>query len=394
MCGMKKNIQKRKICFPITSRAYYGRVKLLLAELQRAKNIELQVVLGGTIPLDKYSQNLHAEIISTGLPIQDTLFHAIDGGNHVAMAKTAALIGLEFSNVIHKLNPDIVVVNGDRFEQLPIAMTAVYLNKMVAHIEGGDVTGSIDESVRHAITKLSHVHFVTNKESKKRVIRMGEDPRYIYDVGSLDVEVASVAKKKLSADFFKTHGAGSDIDISKPFIVVMYHSVATKEVRKNWHNVAMLAESIHKIGLPAIWFWPNSDAGTGEIAEAIRHLRELNKNLMGGVRFVTNLPSEDFIALLKRAACFVGNSSSGIKECSYLGVPVVNIGSRQNGRLRGGNVADVPDGNARMIETAIKKQLIHGPYKPSMVYWKPRTAQRIARALCAIKLYTQKKFHG
>ena len=174
----------------------------------------------------------------------------------------------------------------------------------------------------------------------------------------------------------------------------MYHPVTTQGAGKNWDHVAILADSIHKIGLPTVWFWPNGDAGTGEISEAIRHLRELDKNLMKGVRFVTNLPAEDFIALLKRAACCIGNSSSGIKECSYLGVPVVNMGSRQNNRLRGENVIDVPDENARIIEVAVRKQLAHGPYASSKIYWKPRTAQRIVSVLRTMKLYTQKKFHG
>ena len=141
-------------------------------------------------------------------------------------------------------------------------------------------------------------------------------------------------------------------------------------------------------------FWPNSDAGTNDISKAIRVYRENGKLKNQKIRFVTDLLPEDFIALLKRAVCFVGNSSSGIKECSYLGVPVVNIGSRQNGRLRAKNVVDVSDGNARIIEGAIRKQLAHGPYASSKIYWKPRTAQKIARALCTMKLYTQKKFHG
>ncbi|MEK7067232.1 MAG: UDP-N-acetylglucosamine 2-epimerase [Patescibacteria group bacterium] len=391
---MKKNIKKRKICFPITNRAYYGRVKLLLAELQRAPDVELQVILGGAIPLDKYSQNIHAEIVSTGLPVEETLFHIVDGGNHIAMAKTAALIGLEFANIIYKLNPDIVVVNGDRFEQLPIAMTAAYLNTMIAHIEGGDITGSVDESIRHAVTKLSHAHFVTNEESRKRVIQMGEDSRYVFNVGSLDIEVATAVKKKLQADFFKTRGAGDDLDISMPFIVVMYHPVITQTKEENWRYVTALADSIHRIGLPAVWFWPNNDAGTGEISEAIRHLRERDKGgTTKGIRFVTNLQSEDFIALLKRASCLVGNSSSGIKECSYLGTPVVNLGSRQNGRLRGENVIDVIEGDAQAIEKAVKKQCAHGPFKSSRIYWKPRTAKNIARVLRTMRLYTQKKFY-
>ena len=153
---------KRRICFPITSRAYYGRSQLLIKKLHAHPDIELELMLGGSILLDKYSRHIADDIEAGGFTISASLFNVIEGGNHVAMAKTACLTALEFTNGLHAQDPDIVVICGDRFEQLAIAMAAAYLNKTIAHIEGGDVTGSIDESVRHAITKLAHIHFVTN----------------------------------------------------------------------------------------------------------------------------------------------------------------------------------------------------------------------------------------
>ncbi len=182
---------KRRICFPITSRAYYGRSQLLLKKLQEHPGIDLELMLGGSILLDKYSRHIADDIEAGGFTISTSLFNVIEGGNHVAMAKTACLTALEFTNGFHAADPDIVVICGDRFEQLAIAMAAAYLNKTIAHIEGGDVTGSIDESVRHAITKLAHIHFVTNDDAHRRVLAMGEDPRYVFTTGSLDVEVAA-----------------------------------------------------------------------------------------------------------------------------------------------------------------------------------------------------------
>src|SRR6476646_5365556 len=182
---------KRRVCFPMTSRAYYGRSQLLLRKLQAHPGIDLELMLGGSILLDKYSQHVADDIEAGGFTISTSLFNVIEGGNHVAMAKTACLTALEFTNGFHAADPDIVVICGDRFEQLAIAMAAAYLNKTIAHIEGGDVTGSIDESVRHAITKLAHIHFVTNDDAHRRVLAMGEDPRYVFTTGSLDVEVAS-----------------------------------------------------------------------------------------------------------------------------------------------------------------------------------------------------------
>src|SRR3989344_43215 len=189
---------KRKICFPILSRAYYARMKLLLLALHEHAAFEPQVILGGSIMLGRYGEKALADIESSNFNIKERLLNVIEGGNHAAMAKTAGLIALESSNIFEKLNPDIVLICGDRFEQLALAMSAAYLNTTIAHIEGGDVTGSIDESVRHAITKLSHIHFVTNEAAKKRVVQMGENPKTVFNVGSPDLEFVKSSRKKIT----------------------------------------------------------------------------------------------------------------------------------------------------------------------------------------------------
>src|SRR3954464_7010412 len=197
---------KRRICFPITSRAYYGRSQLLMKKLQDHPAIDLELMLGGSILLDKYSRHIAEDIEAGGFTISTSLFNVIEGGNHVAMAKTACLTALEFTNGFHAADPDIIVICGDRFEQLAIAMAAAYLNKTIAHIEGGDVTGSIDESVRHAITKLAHLHFVTNADAQRRVLAMGEDPAYVFNTGSLDVELAAHVRTELTNDEINSSG--------------------------------------------------------------------------------------------------------------------------------------------------------------------------------------------
>src|SRR5262249_32458812 len=201
-----------------------------------------------------------------------SLFNVIEGGNHVAMAKTACLTALEVTNSLYTADPDVVVICGDRFEQLAIAMAAAYLNRTIAHIEGGDLSGSIDESVRHAITKLSHIHFVTNEHARRRVLAMGEDPRYVFNTGSLDVEIASQASGTIASETTNGYGVGHHVDLSKPFLLVIQHPVTTEP-----DNVAHLEPTIRAIaalGMPAIWIWPNPDAGTGEMAGRIRHFRE------------------------------------------------------------------------------------------------------------------------
>src|SRR5712691_6028651 len=201
---------KRRICFPITSRAYYGRSQLLIKKLHDHPGIELELMLGGSILLDKYSRHIAEDIEAGGFTISSSLFNVIEGGNHVAMAKTACLTALEFTNAIYALDPDVVIICGDRFEQLAIAMAAAYLNKTIAHIEGGDLSGSIDESVRHAITKLAHLHFVTNDDAYRRVLTMGEDPKYVFQTGSLDVEVASRVATELTNARINSYGVGHE----------------------------------------------------------------------------------------------------------------------------------------------------------------------------------------
>ncbi|TSC67335.1 MAG: UDP-N-acetylglucosamine 2-epimerase [Parcubacteria group bacterium Gr01-1014_66] len=372
----------------MTSRIHYARQKNLLQLLRDDPQIELQLVVGGSALLERYSERFLPAIQSDGFTVHETLFNVIEGGNHVTMAKTAGLTALEFANTLSRLNPDLVLIRGDRFEQLALTMVAAYLNKTIAHIEGGDVTGTIDESVRHAITKLAHVHFVTNDDARRRVLQMGENPEHVFNVGSLDVEFAASVNTALPSDFVNRGGVGTEVDLGKPYLMVIQHPVTTET--DNRKNIEQTLHAVEDIGMQTVWFWPNSDAGTAEMAKAIRVFRE-QANPTTPIRFVTDVLPEDFIALLKGAACLVGNSSSGIKESSYLGTPVVNIGTRQHHRLRGQNVVDVGY-DRETIAVAIQKQLTHGAYPSSTIYYTGATSNKIAEILIKAPLAIQKEF--
>ena len=382
--------RKRRICFPITSRAYYGRSQLLIKKLHHHPTIELELMLGGSILLDKYSRHVADDIKEGGFTISASLFNVIEGGNHVAMAKTACLTALEVTNSLYTADPDVVVICGDRFEQLAIAMAAAYLNKTIAHIEGGDLTGSIDESVRHAITKLAHIHFVTNDDAKRRVLTMGEDPRYVFNTGSLDVERAACVDVDITTQDLSRYGVGHDVDVEQPFLTVIQHPVTTES--DNRKHLETTFRALAALDMPIVWFWPNPDAGTGEMAETLRHFREHHEAATERMRFITNVPADQFIALLKRTACVVGNSSAGIKECSFLGTPVVDIGGRQRGRLSAENVIRTSY-EAEEVRSAVKRQLVHGRYAPSHIYFKPNASQAMVDVLTGVDLYTQKRFH-
>ncbi len=376
----------RKICFVITSHIHYDRCKLILRELRDNLDVNLQIIVGASAIIPNYGDVLPS-LEKDGFKVNEKLTMTLEGGNSVAMAKTVGIGILEFTTAFDNLKPDIVVIKGDRYEILAAAIAASYLNIPVAHIEGGDVSGTIDESVRHAVTKLSHIHFPTNKKSLERLIRMGENPDYVFDFGSPEMEFAMKNNSKIDEEFINKIGVGDTIDLTSKFILVMQHPVTTDS--DNREKIDLTLQAVHDLGIPAIWFWPNVDAGTDEISKGIRAFREHVKPKK--IRFIKFIPAEQFIGLLKASACLVGNSSAGIKECSYLGTPVVNIGTRQNSRLRAENVLDV-NHNKEEIKQAILKQLERGQYEPSEIYYKPDTAKNIVNTLLKVKLYNQKTF--
>ncbi len=376
----------QKICFIVTSRAQYARIKLLMKLINGDPDFELQTIVCGSALLSKYGEIVSDLKNESFSPVEE-LYISLEGGNNIAMAKTTGLAVLEFTNTLCRLNPEMVVVIGDRFEVLAAAISAAYLNKLVIHIEGGDVSGTIDESVRHAVSKLSHIHFATNEQSKKRLLRMGENPAYVHNVGSLDIEFLNHVPILSDLSFVNKAGVGAKIDVSNPFIIVMQHPVTTGE--DNLRNIQETLEAVRELGMQAVWFWPNIDAGVDSISHAIRVFREHHSDYK--IRFITHLPPPEFINLLKRSSCLVGNSSAGIKECSYLGVPVVNIGPRQQNRLAAENVLNV-DYNCQLIKEGIKRQLEHGSYASSDIYFKSDTSKSVIKILKNTIPCVQKKF--
>ena len=349
----------------------------------------MQIVVGASAVLKKYG-SVEDWLKDDGIKPDARVTMTLEGGSNVAMVKTAGLGMIEFSSLLESLNPDLVVVRGDRYEILPIATAAAYMNKTIAHIEGGDLTGTIDESVRHAVTKLSHIHFATNEASRERIIGMGENPRFVFNVGSPDVELVAKNRAIITNKDLHDAGVGTRPDIKESFLIVMQHPVTT-EMDKNMGNVEETLRAVCDLKMPTIWFWPNIDAGTDEVSGVMRRYRE-ETGINNHTLFLKHLPPAKFISLLKKCSCLAGNSSCGIKECSYLGIPVVNIGTRQDGRMRAYNVVDV-EYNRHQIRNAIKKQLEAGRYAKSNIYYKKDSSKEIADILAHCDLYIQKKFH-
>ncbi len=382
--------RKRKVCFVITSFIHYSRNILVLHELQKRQDIELHIILAGTALSSKYTSvsiGIKDRLAEAGFPYLHEMHFNLEGDNYVTKTKTTGLGVIEFSSIFEQTKPDVVVVRGDRFEVLAAAVAAALMNIPIAHIEGGDVSGTIDESVRHAITKLAHIHFATNTQAEKRLVAMGENPDSVFNFGSPDLEVP--LRLGMHVPDITVTGSGASLDLSKEYIVVLYHPVAT-ELDKTIEHTKTVLDAVYDLGLQTVWFWPNFDVGSEQIS---RQLRIFNDQTQGHkIRFMRYLHPEEWFGLLRNARALVGNSSAGIKECSLLGVPVVNIGSRQQKRLRASNVLDVTH-DVSLIKDTIRKQVSHGKYPPSYLYKGDSTSERIAQKIATVPLYTQKSFY-
>lgn len=382
---------KRKVCVVVASRANYGRIKSTMKAIQEHPDLELQLVVGASALLQRYGKAVDY-IERDGFKVDSRVFMVIEGESPTTMAKSTGLAIIELATIFENLAPDIVLTVADRYETLSTAVAASYMNIPLAHTQGGEVTGSIDESVRHAITKLAHIHFPTTALSKKRLIQMGENEDAIHAVGCPSIDVICSLDLKMSKNFVKTYtkkGVGPKIDFFNPYIVVLQHPVTT-EFGQGADQIQETLEAVYTLDIQVVWLWPNIDAGSDDISKAIRTFREnFNPEHM---HFYINFPVEDYAVLLNNAACIVGNSSSGIREGSYLGVPAVNIGSRQSNRERGVNIIDV-DYDHVGIKEAIQEQLDHGRYEQNILYGDGKASERIAKTLSRTDLEISKYFY-
>ncbi len=377
----------RKICAVITARPSYSRVKTVLQAIKDHPKLELQLVVAGSALLDRYGNAVNF-IEKDGFTIHEKVFMVLEGENKTAMAKTTGLGVMELANVFYNLQPDAVLTIADRFETIATSIAAAYQNIPLIHLQGGEVTGNIDEKVRHANTKLADIHFVTSDDAKNRVLKMGEDERYVFNTGCPSIDLAAEVQQTPALDFDpfqKYGGVGASFSLDEDYIVVMQHPVTT-EYHQAKADVTKTLEVIDEIGVPTFWFWPNVDAGADGTSNGIRSYRE--KHNPKNIRFFKNMEPNDFLRLLVNGKCLIGNSSVGIRECSFLGVPVVNIGTRQNRRLRGENVIDVSYSKEE-IKEAITSQLETPKNTRSTIYGEGDSGKRIADILSEIEL----RFH-
>lgn len=375
---------KRKVAVVITARPSYSRIKTALYAIKNHPELELQIIVAASALLERYGSAVNY-IEQDGFEIAARVFNVLEGENLTAAAKTTGIGILELSTVFDNLKPDVVVTIADRFETMATAISAAYMNIPLVHIQGGEVTGNIDEKVRHAITKLADYHFVASKDAYERVLKLGESPESVFNTGCPSIDLAQMVLDEPSLDFDpyqKYGGVGFSPDLSKGYLVVMQHPVTT-EYTQSRNHINETLQAVNGIDLPVLWFWPNVDAGADGTSSGIRAFREKNKPEQ--IHFFKNMEGRDFLKILLASKCLIGNSSVGIRECSFLGVPVINIGTRQNKRERGHNIIDVGY-DRQEISKAIDFWLSNPRPAQSHVYGGGRAGEEIAQLLSKVEL--------
>jgi UDP-hydrolysing UDP-N-acetyl-D-glucosamine 2-epimerase len=363
------------IAMVLTARPSYAKYQPIIAALlERGQTVT--VIACASALLERYGRCV--DVARRDFPSVEILecWSTYEGENLVTSAKETGALLIELSGVLHRLQPDAVMVMADRHEVLAAAQAASYLHLPTFHCQGGEVSGSIDDRVRNSITALADYHFTATEQAKFRVVSLTGAYDRVFHVGCPSVDVAKRAQSEPPVSAEELGGAGAPIKFDGfmrlPLVIWLQHPV-TSEAAQAEAQAHETAVALHMGCNDVIAMWPGEDAGSAGISKVLRRQQEY-------CHTVRNLPPNRFLKLLTQCSVLVGNSSAGIREASYLGVPVVNVGSRQHGRQRGPNVIDVPH-DAGQIAKAIEQQIAHGPYASSGLYGRGDAGQQIAERL-------------
>lgn len=369
---------RRKILYITGTRADYGLMQSTLREIERDPSLELELAVTGMHLMETFGRT-EKEVEGDGFK-----FHVLDAiyerDDRESMARFVGRLILLLTAMAQEQRPDVILLLGDRGEMLACAVVGAYLGIPVAHIHGGDVSSTVDDSVRHAISKLANIHFAATTRSRERLLKMGEEPWRIFVVGAPGLDsILKVAPADIS-EIEARYG----FDSEKPILIVVQHPEISGMMPPR-EQIRHTLEAISDLELQTILIYPNADAGGREMIEVIQ-----SYSSYPFLKIFPSLPRQDFLGMMKRASVLVGNSSSGMIEAPSLGLPVVNIGSRQQDRERGENVIDV-DYDREQIETAIFKALYDQEFlaevkKRRNPYGDGQAGSRIASLLSSIDI--------
>jgi len=380
----------RRVCVVLTARTSYSKLKPVLMALKEHQDVQLQVVCAASALLDRYGSVVKV-LEKDGFRVDEKIYLIVEAETLLTSAKSTGMGIIEFAGAFDRLKPDVVLVMADRYEILSAAIAASYQNIPLAHAQGGEVSGNIDEKVRHAVTKLADLHFPATERARDWLIRMGESPKAVILTGCPSTDVCEMVLRNPEIDFDvyeKYGGVGACPSLNDGYIVVIQHPVTTdvqharRHVEETLHAVSSLDKSV-------LWYWPNPDAGSEDTAKGIRAFREHYK--LENVHFIKNMEVHDFLRVLLASRGIVGNSSVAIRECSYLGVPAVNVGGRQVDREQGPNVVDV-DYDRVAIRRAIDEHFT-GRVEQCNLYGQGDAGTRIADVLATAPLSYSKKLN-
>ena len=326
----------KKVSIVVASRANYGRIKSVISAIDKSDHLELDLVLAASAVLYRFG-DISNTIVKDGFKINHKIYSVVEGETHSTMVKSTSLLMSELATYFSISKPDFVLTVADRHETLATAVAASYLNIPLIHTQGGEQTGSIDDKVRHSITKLSNYHFAATSKAAENIISMGEEPSVVYHTGCPALDLIYDSDLSVSAIEEPAKGSGAMIDFNEKYGVIVYHPVtdSLKEVKP---VLEALIKFVSSSPIPYIWLWPNVDAGSDAISKTLRLSRDNNKNFAEKTRFVRSYTPTDYLRILKNSCHVIGNSSSFIRECSLLAIPSLLIGDRQRSRELASNV--------------------------------------------------------
>lgn len=369
----------RKIAVLTGTRAEYGLLRGILRNIESSSKLELHLIVIGMHLSEEFGYTIR-EIEKDGFKIAAKINTLNKGDTGTEMAEYIGKSVIEIAKSLNKIKPDVLLILGDRSEALAGAIAASCMNILIAHIHGGEISGSVDESFRHAITKLAHLHFVATKKSMERIIAMGEEPSRIFVVGAPGLDDISM---EMVDDRIVTEKYG--LNLNEPKILLVQHSVVT-EAKEAEKQIKETLDAIVDLGFKTIIVYPNADAGGRRMIKIIeRYVRKYEF-----LKAFKNIPRGEYLTLMRIVDVMVGNSSSGIIEAPHFKLPVVNIGTRQKGRERAENVIDVGY-NKEEIKRAIKKAIFDKKFREKIKkcknpYYKEESSREIIKILEEIEI--------
>jgi UDP-hydrolysing UDP-N-acetyl-D-glucosamine 2-epimerase len=364
---------KYNLTIYIGSRANYSSLKILIKQLSKSENVNLNIICGGPGLSRKYG-NMEKLIQGDGILNYKLCPFIFEGTSLDIMAKSTGFGIIETTNILKETKTDLLLVVGDRYDVLSLVVAASMMNIKIAHTMGGELSGTIDEMIRHVITKFSHIHFPANDNAKNRIIKLGEDEKYVLNYGCPRMDIIkNILSNKLQDDFFSNFFIRNKSKVNQNFnlikqnyLICIFHPVTT-DYENNGNYCLNLLNALNKLQKDVILIWPNSDAGSDLISKEIRKFMDNTVESTINISCIINLPLEEFIPLLNNCLCLVGNSSTGIRDCGFMGVPVVNIGERQQNRLCSENVIHSSNEENDIYEK-LKIQINKGKYKKDLLY--------------------------